>query len=203
MRYYEIKETVEDSNLINKIANAVAKWMYQNEPAEHPVQTIGKMTGIKDTPLSNLKITFDYLSNDTAAEYHREHDNNKPLIVVNLEDWHEGDYATIAEYVAHELRHALDDLKFKGKHHISYWAAQDRYQQPKKKDEPYWSKPSEINARVQQALHNVDYIKRDNPGASVQELWPEIKDMLDELKLTEYPGYQRIVKRVLAYAKQD
>ncbi len=203
MRYFELTETVEDSRLINKVANAVAKWMHKNKPAEHPVQTIAQMTGIKDTPLSKLQITFDYLSKDTSAEYHREHGGNKPLIVVNLEDWHEGDYATIAEYIAHELRHALDDAKFKGKHHISYWAGQDRYQQPKNKEEPYWSKPSEINARVQQALHNVDYIKRDNPGASVQELWPEIKNMLDELKLTEYPGYQRIVKRVLAYAKQD
>lgn len=202
MRIFEIIETVDDSNLINKIANAVAKWMYQNEPAEHPIQSIAKLTGIKDSPLSKLGITFDYLEKDTVAEYHREH-GGKPLIIINLDEWHEGDYASIAEYVAHELRHALDDVKFKGKHHISYWAAQDRYQQPKKKDEPYWSKPSEINARVQQALHNVDYIKRDNPRASIQELWPEIKDMLDQLKLTEYPGYRRIVNRVLAYAKQD
>ena len=202
MRAREITETVEDSALINKIANSVAKWMYQHKPAEHAPQTIDKMTGIKDSVLSKLQITFDYLEKDTVAEYYREQ-GGKPLIVVNLEEWQEGDYASIAEYVAHELRHALDDIKFKGKHHISYWAAQDRYQQPKNKDEPYWSKPSEINARVQQALHNVDYIKRDKPEASIQELWPEIKDMLDELKLTEYPGYQRIVKRVLAYAKQD
>lgn len=201
MRFSEIKETVEDSSMINRLANAVAKWMYKNEPAEHPLQSIGKMTGIRDTPLSKLGITFDYLEKDTVAEYHREHDS-KPMIVVNLEEWREGDYASIAEYVAHELRHALDDIKFKGKHHVSYWAAQDKYQQPKKQDEPYWSKPSEINARVQQALHNVDYIKRDNPGASVKELWPEIKNMLDELKLTEYPGYERIVKRVIAYASQ-
>jgi len=202
MRVFEILETVNDSNLINKLANAVAKWMYQNDPAEYRVQSISKITGITDSPLSKLGVTFDYLENDTVAEYHREH-GGKPRIVINIEEWREGDYASIAEYIAHELRHALDDIKFKGKHNISYWAAQDRYQQPKKKDEPYWSKPSEINARVQQALHNVDYIKRDNPGASVKELWPEIKDMLDELKLTEYPGYQRIVKRVLAYAEQD
>jgi hypothetical protein len=52
-------------------------------------------------------------------------------------------------------------------------------------------------------LHNVDYIKRDNPGADIKDIWPEIKNMLEELKLTEYPGYQRIVNRVLAYAKQD
>lgn len=202
MRSFEITETVEDSTLINKIANAVAKWMYQHEPAEYPPQTIGKITGLKNTTLSKLKITFDYLEKDTVAEYHREHDST-PLIVVNLDEWYEGDYASIAEYVSHELRHALDDMKFKGKHNVSYWAAQDRYQQPKNKDEPYWSKPSEINARVQQALHNVDYIKRDNPGSSVKQMWPEIKDMLDELKLTEYPGYQRIVKRVLAYAQQN
>jgi hypothetical protein len=202
MKINELLESVEDSSMINRLANAVAKWMYQNEPAEYPVQSIAKMTGIKDTPLSKLGITFDYLEKDIVAEYHREHDG-KPMIVVNLDEWQEEDYASIAEYVAHELRHALDDLKFKGKHHVSYWAGQDKYQKPKKQDEPYWSKPSEINARVQQALHNVDYIKRDNPGTSVKELWPEIKDMLDELKLTEYPGYQRIVKRVLAYATQD
>jgi hypothetical protein len=202
MRSFEITETVEDSRLINKLANAISKWMYQHEPAEYPSQTIAKMTGIKDTVLSKLKITFDYLEKDTVAEYHREHES-KPLIVVNLDEWQEGDYASIAEYVAHELRHALDDIKFKGKHQISYWAGQDRYQQPKNKEEPYWSKPSEINARVQQALHNVDYIKRDNPGVSIKELWPEIKDMLDELKLTEYPGYQRIVKRILAYAEKN
>lgn len=199
MKIYELTETVEDSQLINKIANGVAKWMHKTKPAEHPVQTIAQMTGIKGTPLSKVKITFDYFDGDKAAEFHRE----RNLIVVNLNDWHEGDWATIAEYVAHELRHALDDVKFKGKHHISFHAAQDRYQQPKVKDDPYWSKPSEINARVQQALHNVDYIKRDNPGSSVKEMWPEIKDMLDQLKLTEYPGYQRIVKRVLAYAEQN
>lgn len=202
MRIFEITETVDDSNLINKISNAVAKWMYQNKPTEYPVQSIAKLTGIKDSPLSKLGVTFDYLDKDTVAEYHREQ-GGKPLVVINLDEWREGDYASIAEYVAHELRHALDDVKFKGKHNISYWAGQDKYQQPKNKDEPYWSKPSEINARVQQALHNVDYIKRDNPKASVQELWPEIKDMLEELKLTEYPGYQRIVKRVLAYAGKN
>ncbi len=202
MKINELLESVEDSSMINRLANAVAKWMYQNKPAEYPLQSIAKITGIKSTPLSKLGITFDYLEKDTVAEYHREHDS-KPMIVVNLDEWQEGDYASIAEYVAHELRHALDDIKFKGKHHISYWAAQDKYQKPKKQDEPYWSKPSEINARVQQALHNVDYIKRDNPGVTIKELWPEIKDMLEELKLTEYPGYQRIVKRILAYATKD
>jgi hypothetical protein len=51
MKIDELLESVEDSSMINRLANAVAKWMYQNEPAEYPLQSISKMTGIKDTPL--------------------------------------------------------------------------------------------------------------------------------------------------------
>ena len=68
MKIYELTESVDDSKLINKIANSVAKWMHKTEPAEHPVQTIEKMTGIKGTPLSKVKIAFDYLDGDKAAE---------------------------------------------------------------------------------------------------------------------------------------
>ena len=49
MKIYELTESVDDSKLINKIANSVAKWMHKTEPAEHPVQTIEKMTGIKQS----------------------------------------------------------------------------------------------------------------------------------------------------------
>ena len=145
-------------------------------------------------------------------------DATGPTIFLN------SDYITsnsIKSTIAHELRHAMDDLKSGGKA-----SASTKYRRPKKKqhrkkdpylgDLSYKAQPAEINARFVQVLHA---IQQELERASLKDLSPDQLRARAELTLKKSmqihkisnlfpekeksPDYKRLMKRAADFIQKE
>jgi len=155
--------------------------------------------------LSNTIISFGTLE-DKMSEFFPGPETSEIIIDINL--WKDADYSGIEDYFIHELRHALDNVKFKGKDTPEYYQEKGKYFRPKFDGEhEYWSTPIEINARLSQVLSAVSKNIASNPDIKdVKSVRPYLDSELNRQGITQYfpkkfqdPEYKRIYNRALQH----
>jgi hypothetical protein len=242
MRLQELFETTEDDRYISGLATKISSYLSSEysdmSPEDIPsdVGTVGKIAGVDDALLSdvNIKLVPDEVlkkrARDEAAKQGEKIDPYKQKSTLGT--WHAYTHGielntdflgsnSIKSTIAHELRHALDDIK------SGNWANSEgnRYTTPKKKEHrvakdaddktPYLAEPAEINARFMEVQHALaDYIpriyKRFKPEEIKQKVIQYIKRLLEEYKIaylfpekTESRDYKQLIKRIMAFASEE
>jgi len=233
MRIHElIVETPEEDRAIISLANVIYDYLQQYADTdldydETGVIHIGRIGDLFDTPIPamdrvRLEITSDEAIIDLARRL-----NGK----ATPEDSHFGQWDPMekaislnADYlssnrmrniIAHELRHAMDDMKSLNRANQStrYRTARD----PADRTDPdtaYRAEPAEINARFIEALHvltpiipklaNLDtaafrtkmtaYLNKAFEVKHIADLYPE---------KTDSPHYKRLLQRAWAYIDKE
>lgn len=233
MRIHElIVETPEEDRAIISLANVIYDYLQQYADTdldydETGVIHIGRIGDLFDTPIPamdrvRLEITSDEAIIDLARRL-----NGK----ATPEDSHFGQWDPMekaislnADYlstnrmrniIAHELRHAMDDMKSLNRANQStrYRTARD----PADRADPdtaYRAEPAEINARFIEALHvltpiipklaNLDtaafrtkmtaYLNKAFEVKHIADLYPE---------KTDSPHYKRLLQRAWAYIDKE
>jgi len=233
MRIHElIVETPEEDRAIISLANVIYDYLQQYADTdldydETGVIHIGRIGDLFDTPIPamdrvRLEITSDEAIIDLARRL-----NGK----ATPEDSHFGQWDPMekaislnADYlssnrmrniIAHELRHAMDDMKSLNRANQStrYRTARD----PADRADPdtaYRAEPAEINARFIEALHvltpiipklvNLDTVAfRTKMTAYLNKAF-EVKHIADLYpEKTDSPHYKRLLQRAWAYIDKE
>ena len=233
MRIHElIVETAEDDRAIMSLADVIYDYLQQYADTELDydetgVIHIGKIGDLFDTPISDmdtirLAISSDEAIVDLARRLHGkatpsdshlgEWDPMEKAISLNA------DYLStnrMRNIIAHELRHAMDDIKSLNRANQStrYRTARD----PADREDPdtaYRAEPAEINARFIEALHfitpvipklaNLDptafrpkmtaYLNRAFEVKHIADIYPEKMDS---------PHYKRLLQRAWDFINKE
>lgn len=228
-------ETTEEDRAVISLANAVynhvKKYIDYVDPDNPKPMEIGKIDDFATPPLEgmeDIKISLqqgDALGREVAAHNKEEYDGKNPRGVW----WADGptislnaDHLSserIKSTIVHELRHALDDLKSKGRAGTS-----SRYDTPKKKihrkkdpyakNFPYLAKPAEINARFSQVLDGLTDSISKNSNMNPQQLWDHEMKVLKRLFIMHnisdlFPekeqsrDYKRLMKRAADFIQKE
>jgi hypothetical protein len=228
-------ETTEEDRAIISLANViyrhVSKYVDYIDPSSTEPMDIGKIDDFANTPLEgmeDIKIAIqqgDALGKDVAEQNAEEYEGKNPRGVW----WADGPTITlnadhisserIKSTIVHELRHALDDLKSKGRAGTSIG-----YDTPKKKDHrkkdpyaknfPYLAKPSEINARFSQVLDGLTDSISKNSNMDPKQLWDHEVKVLKRLFIMHdisslFPekeqskDYKRLMKRAADFIQKE
>lgn len=237
MRLQELflTETTEEDraiiSLANVVYNHVKKYTDYVDPNSTEPMDIGKIDDFADTPLEGMEDIHIALQQSEAlgravAEQNKEEyegkdplglwDSSGPTITLNADRISS---ERIKSTIVHELRHALDDLKSKGRAGTSA-----KYDTPKKKvhrkkdpyakNFPYLAKPSEINARFSQVLDGLTDSISKNSNMNPQQLWDQemkvlkrlfimhnISDLFPEKERS--PDYKRLMKRAADFIQKE
>lgn len=238
MRLVELflNETTEEDRAIISLANAVYSHVrkyidYIDPDATDPID-IGKIGDFADTPLDGfdtIKIELqqgDALGRRTSEANQEEYNgtepsgvwfNEGPTIALNSDNISS---ERIKSTIAHELRHALDDLKSEGRASSS-----SRYGTPKKKEHrkkdpyseknyPYLAQPAEINARFNQVLDGLTDSISKNSSMDPKQLWDHEIKVLKRLFIahniavlfperTQSRDYKRLMKRAADFIQKE
>lgn len=230
-----LTETTEEDraivSLANVIYNHVRKYTDYIDPTITEPIDIGKIGDFADTPLMGMEdINIALQQGDTlgreVAEFNAEEYDGKnprgvwwangPTITLNADHISS---ERIKSTIVHELRHALDDLKSKGRAgtSIKYDTAKKkihRKRDPYAKNFPYLAKPSEINARFSQVLDGLTDSISKNSNMRPQQLWDHEMKVLKRLFImhnisdlfpekTQSKDYKRLMKRAADFIQKE
>ena len=239
-----ITETTEEDRAIlslsSTIYNHIQKYTDYVDPKDTSPLDVGRIDDFCSTPLEDLSVIDIQLLHGPTLRAKVKNDSGEKEDDVEVDHsgkvilgaWYpniatiyiNADYITsnaIKSTIAHELRHALDDLKSSGQ------ASKDngKYRTPKKKEHrkkdpyadenyPYIAQPAEINARFIQVLHAVtNQISRGSHLPSDQ-LWTRamtsLKHSMQVNKISKLfpekeasPEYKRLIKRAADYIQKE
>jgi predicted SprT family Zn-dependent metalloprotease len=242
MRLQELFETTEDDREISRLSATIYNYIADNyggmDVTDIPqdIGTVGDATGIKNSLLSDVNIKLvpdEVLKKRARTEAEKEGKKIDPYMQKStVGTWHAYHHGielntdflnsnALKSTIAHELRHALDDIK------SGNWANAEgnRYTTPKKKEHrvakddsdktPYLAEPAEINARFMEVQHKLaEYIPRIYKKFKPEEIKPKILHYISRLfeeyriaqlfpEKTESRDYKQLMKRVMAFASAE
>lgn len=225
-------ETSEEDRAIISLAKAIGDHLLRYEgKSNDEIVTVGKIGDLFNTPLEILNPVVIQLQSskgiqrDDPEDFDEEHptagwwNGSDGIITIN------SDYLgsnSIKTFLAHELRHALDD--FKSDFNANTW--QNKYSAPSKKLQhnvrndpysknlPYLSQPNEINARFLQALYaTTGNVQRAAKTKNPQELkdyamkefrrWMEYYEIDKVFSDKNSSAYKRLLKRGVDYLGKE
>jgi len=233
MRIHElIVETAEEDRAIMSLADVIYNYLQQYADTELDydetgVIHIGRIGDLFDTPIPaidriRLAISTDEAIVDLARRLHGKATSEDS----HLGEWDPGEKAISlnADYlstnrmrtiIAHELRHAMDDIKSSDRANQStrYSTARNPADQ-EDPDTAYRAQPAEINARFIEALHfvapiipklaNLDpaafrtkmtaYLNRAFEVKQIADIYPE---------KTDNPHYKRLLQRAWDFINKE
>ena len=205
-----LMETVQDDQAISTIATEITDYIKDNyEEFELNSESIPISDLIDFDPADDsiekllaIKIEFGYIGANNAVGVYK---HSTKTIKINSEFLDMELWDSIETNIVHELRHALDDIKSKGKLYKSKYLP--RYRSARNSDDIN-SAPSEINARLQQAQHRMKgKIKKLSRIPTSSELTKIIFKCLKRFDLLDYfpegtadPAFKRILARMYRYA---
>lgn len=211
-----LMETVQDDQAISTIATEITDYIKDNSEDFElnskaiPISELIDFDPTDDSieKLLAIKIEFGHIEfghigpNNAFGVYKHA----TKTIKINSEFLDMQLWDSIETNIVHELRHALDDIKSKGKLYKSKHLP--RYRSARNSDDIN-SAPAEINARLQQAQHRMKgKIKRLSGIPTSSELTKIIFKCLKRYDLLDYfpegtadPAFKRIVGRMYRYAR--
>jgi len=228
MRFNEfVTETAEEDRAIVSLALELTKYLQKYSKATRSVE-VGKIDDIVDTPLtalSNIKIHlatpkdianwYNDLEPDPAQHISGDRllgmwDANSDTIYLNLKSLTD---KSIRRTVAHELRHALDDIKSNYAAGTSFRYS-DRPRNRSSATDRYRSTGAEINARFAEVLYAmtryIEYAKKNeipNPREFIMEKFHKI---MDQLHIYNYfpekeksKQYKQLIKRAVNFIDKE
>jgi len=202
-----LRESHQEDHELQRVATILTRYLRKNQNTKNLApQRLNALVPTNTLPdyINNLLIILKPLSpTKTAAHLPRgiNKDYPQPAIAYNQTLIKDKDDASIAQTLAHELRHALDTHKISQK-------------SPKLTSKPggyYHSRetskllsPSEINARIVEIQYRVSKevqdILADDPEGTVQDYEDEIKAHIRELfSNMSIPATNRNLNRVWKY----
>lgn len=205
-----LMETVQDDQAISTIATDVTEYVKDNHEDFElnseaiPISELIDFDTSDDSieELLAIKIEFGHIGSNNASGVYK---HSTKTIKINSEFLDMELWDSIETNIVHELRHALDDIKSKGKIFKSKY--RPRYRSARNSDDIN-SAPSEINARLQQAQHRMKIkIKKLSKIPTSSELTKIIFKCLKRFDLLDYfpegtadPAFKRILARMYRYA---
>lgn len=199
-------ETTEEDRAIISLSETIWKYIQRYGQLSDEIR-IGKIGDLFTTPLAALQNTSLVLStNDTLADMlevddvvNGTWDPTTNTIHLNVDRIL---LPVMRRTITHELRHALDNVKSRGKSDTS-----TRYNAPKT-DDPHRSTLSELNARFVEVLHGIKvyvaHARKNNVPNPRQYALQGMYKLLDDKRITQfYPErtkskeYQRFIKRAV------
>lgn len=203
---HSIWEHIQRYNSVTKTVNLGKISKFMSTPL-HALNNINIVLGDEDTmQQENVGSNADHLTSvQTSGMWIAENDT----ILLNLSNIQD---RAMRRTIAHELRHALDDMK-------SNYAAgsSTRYNSPKmnqNSDDSYKSSNAEINARFSEVLYAMTvYVKNakekniDNPHEYVMD---KFHTMMDQKQIYKYfpekeksKLYKRLLKRATDFIAKE
>jgi hypothetical protein len=218
-----IVETAEEDRAIISLADAMWDHLqaYKNATRSGYVGTIDDLVDTPLVALTNLRVlladneTMEELNKDSNASHVSGDklwgmwDPEQNTVVLNLTKITE---KSLKRTIAHELRHALDDVKSK------YAAgSSEKYNRPINKDtehDEYRSKGSEINARFAEVLHTMTiYIAKAKAGNIPnprEYIMDKFHTMMDQKHIYQYfpekeksKAYKQLLKRATNFIEKE
>lgn len=217
-------ETTEEDRAILSLSSSLRSVLSKYQPVDdddEEIINVGPIGNLFSTPLTDLEsIRIVLMPSEDMNDYDESStedmktddshitfgiwDPTKNTIFLNLDTIAR---PSMGQYIAHELRHALDDLKSDKKANQSYGYTTPRssiHQNPNN-ELFYLAEPREINARFVEVLNRVisvapDIVSRySNPFPF---LWARFSEQMKDRRITElFPGgtksrqYRRLLKR--------
>lgn len=223
-------ETSEEDRAILSLAKAIGDHLLRYSGKVSDEVTVGKIGDLFNTPLEVLNpITINLETPEKTKQDDPDYDPENPTAgtwsgstsTITLNSDLIGSNS-IKTYLAHELRHALDD--YKSNFRANSW--QNKYSAPSSKLQhsvrndpysknlPYLSQPNEINARFLQALYaTTGNLQRAAKTKSPQELkdfaMTELKRWMQYYQIDQVfadknvKGYKRLLKRGVDYLNKE
>ena len=218
-----IAETAEEDRAIISLANVVWEHIQGLEPG-----SIGTIDDIVDTPLDAVKDIEIYLAfDDKMADIYNEDEPNKSkhvkghllkgiwdakkkTVYLNITD---GTDIEVRRTIAHELRHALDDIKSNNAASASYRYGEKARDTSTKLD-TYRSSKAEINARFAEVMHTVpiyvEKAKKLNTPNPREYVIDKFHTMMDQKNIQKYfpekyqsKEYRQSIKRALNFIDKE
>jgi len=233
MRIHElIVETAEDDRAIMSLADAIYDYLQQYADTELDydetgVIHIGKIGDLFNTPIPSMdNIRIEISSDEAIVDLARRLNGKATPSDSHLGQWDpmekaislNADYLSsnrMRNIIAHELRHAMDDMKSLNRANQStrYGTARNPADQADP-DTAYRAQPAEINARFIEALHfispiipklaNLDpaafrtkmtaYLNRAFEVKQIADIYPE---------KTDNPHYRRLLQRAWDFINKE
>jgi len=233
MRIHElIVETAEDDRAIMSLADAIYDYLQQYADTELDydetgVIHIGKIGDLFNTPIPSMdNIRIEISSDEAIVDLVRRLNGRAAPSDSHLGQWDpmekaislNADYLSsnrMRNIIAHELRHAMDDMKSLNRANQStrYGTARNPADQADP-DTAYRAQPAEINARFIEALHfispiipklaNLDpaafrtkmtaYLNRAFEVKQIADIYPE---------KTDNPHYRRLLQRAWDFINKE
>jgi hypothetical protein len=244
MRLQDLLETTQDDRAISSLSDKVYNFLRTNYASDVPFErddpngtfTVGKLGDLIDLTVEeqpfkeiNLIIQSDESIRRTISptDPTADRDPYNPRVIIGA--WNPKTDSThynvdffsstkLRTTIAHELRHALDDLKSDYRANASV-----RYETPRKKGHrvsksaedrtPYLAQPAEINARAMEVQHQLtNYIPRIYAKFDEDQIRPKvvayIKRLMQEYRIADLfpersqsPQYKQLVKRIVLFAQ--
>lgn len=212
MKLHQILETADDDRAIIALARAI--WLKaveaEREADDDASINMGTIGDFVETPLTDVHdigvLIMDDALMDTIGTGVAFWDPDRDLII--LRKSRIPDKRAQLD-IAHELRHALDDMK-------SNYAATDssRYSTAPAGKDPYLAQPAEINARFVEALNVLAaFMKRvvkENPLTAKQRALERLPELLQAKRITtvfperdKSPQYKRLLRRAVDFINKE
>jgi len=233
MRIHElIVETTEEDRAIISLADVIYKDLQQYADTELDydetgVMHIGRIGDLFDTPIPGLdRVRLEISSDESIVDLARRLHGKATPSDSHFGQWDpmekaislNADYLSsnrMRSVIAHELRHAMDDMKSLNRANQS-----TRYRTARKpehqadKDGAYQAQPAEINARFIEALNVlvpvIPKLANLEPAAFRTKMTAyinkafELKDIADYYpEKTASPHYKRLLQRAWAFIEKE